>query len=283
MIRIILSPARAGGTLINRCLGSFPNVKVVSEVNPKGGGWGKQKENSFVTISSQMQNWYNIKIEPSNFFQEAEDLISYSKIHNEEIIFRDWSHIDFWQNTINEPPTSRFTIIEGFKEKFNENLKLLAIIRNPIDTWISIGSPEPNKYFSSYNMFLKSVIEEKCFVVKYEDFIEKPQLKMKEISDFFEIPYFSKFIDEFAHFNYVNGDSQVFERNTKFNLNKIRTSKRKAINVYRLFLLKKAKINSDLWGNFGYENKYFNDELGIGNVITATFISFIRRLKIYTS
>lgn len=277
MIRLILSPARAGGTLLNRCLGSFPNVKVVSEINPKGGGWGKRKENSFTTISSQMQNWYKIKIEPSDFFQEAADLISYSKIQNEEVIFRDWSHIDFWKNTIIDPPPNNFTIIEGFKKRFNEEIKPLAIIRNPIDTWISIGMPEPNQYFRSYHIFLKRVIEEGCFIVKYEDFVKDPIHKMKEITEFFGIPFYPDFISEFGNFSFVNGDSQVSRENTKFFQSIIGTSKRKAINIYRLILLKRAKVDTELWTRFEYETEYFNGDLGIGNVITATIKSFRRR------
>ena len=70
--------ARSGGTILNRCLGSLPNVVMMSEVNPLGGGVGVGgNKNSFTTVAEQAKHWYQLELESKTF---AENIIELEKI-----------------------------------------------------------------------------------------------------------------------------------------------------------------------------------------------------------
>ncbi len=58
---VMIAFARSGGTVLNQCLGSLPDVVIMSEVNPLGGGWGERGANSLTTIKDQAKHWYHLE------------------------------------------------------------------------------------------------------------------------------------------------------------------------------------------------------------------------------
>jgi len=70
-IGAMLNFARLGGTMLNRCLAAMPDVVMLSEVNPLGGGWWDARENSLVTPASQARGWYKLDLDDSSFKQEV--------------------------------------------------------------------------------------------------------------------------------------------------------------------------------------------------------------------
>ena len=148
MAIIMLCYARSGGTLLNKCLGSLPNTIVLSEVNPIGGGIGKDKENSFVTVYEQAKNWYNIELKNRDFKNAVFELEEYCINNNFNLIIRDWTIVNFAPMRKNHyQPCHDFLTLNELEEL---TPKVFAFARDSIDVWISRGMKNCDDFFTDY-------------------------------------------------------------------------------------------------------------------------------------
>ena len=72
---VMICYARSGGNLLNKCIGSLPNVVMLSEVNPISDscdccGQGKQ-------IRCQAKEWYGVDLDSNSFSEKILELEGY--------------------------------------------------------------------------------------------------------------------------------------------------------------------------------------------------------------
>jgi len=275
MVRVFLCPPRSGGTLLNRCLSVLPNTIVLSEVNPRGGGWGLEGENSYTTIASQAKNWHGIDVTGDTFLEQSISLSEYARNQDLKLIFRDWSYPDFF----GEIPTFQFSILKELK-KVNSPIKGVVLVRNPIDVWISTGMPNLKDFCVGMAAFYAESKRTGFPIYKYESFCLNPEDTLKNICDDIEINYDDNFVNKFSTYQKVNGDIQTnaisrfkFERS-------IQPPKRKDINLYRALLLVCSARMKATCREFGYSSNYFSSGSSLKGVLSVSIRTLFRKLRI---
>jgi hypothetical protein len=202
---VMLCFARSGGTVLNQCLGSLPNVLMLSEVNPLGGGWGREGENSYTTVKTQAKQWYQIDLTAEHFGSAVLELGDICKDRSLDLVVRDWSFVNFVPCSDNGwNPPNRFLTLEALEDKCR--VIPFAFVRNAIDVWLSRGGPM-EAFFGYYLRYVKSIVKRGITVFKYEDFCEEPGTAIRRICGFTGLKY-SESYKNYAAFNKVNGDVQ---------------------------------------------------------------------------
>ncbi len=253
MINLMICFARSGGTLLNRCLGSLPDVIIMSEVNPLGGGWGAEKEKSPTTIKKQAEQWYGISLKNNDFKNSAIELNKICCEQNKHLIIRDWSFVNFTpieKNNLN-PPNE----ILALKELEDRSVTF-AFIRNSIDVWISRGTPPIEEFYEQYSKYIDELIKNNIKLFKYEDFCENPDTELKKICTYLNIPY----SDAYKHYNdftNVSGDIQNFEKSRGIKYRKIVPLKRKSIPNKSIVEINKCNKMIEINKSLGYGTSYY--------------------------
>lgn len=226
-ITVMICFARSGGTVLNQCLGSLPNVVILSEVNPLGGGDGKG-DVSVTTVKDQAKHWYDIEIKSEGFADEILELEKVCTNKGKHLIVRDWSFVNFvpWQhNNMNSPDS--LLILEELRGR--SELKPFAFVRDSIDVWISRGAnPEVETFFAEYLKYVKAIVKENIPMFKYEDFCKDPDHIIKKICDYTGIEYSDSY-KNYSSFTTVNGDVQRTSPSRGAKQSFIRTLPRKSL------------------------------------------------------
>jgi hypothetical protein len=213
-IILMICFARSGGTVLNQCLGCLPNTIILSEVNPIGGGSGKE-EISCSTVKSQASQWYGIDLKSNNFAEGLLELKDICIEKQKHLIVRDWSFANFTplrQN--NWQPSYTLLTLEVLQKE--THVKPFAFVRDAIDVWISRGMPECNNFFNSYLKYVKAIIENQIPIFKYEDFCQNPQETIESICNKTGLEY-KDVINDYQNFDKVNGDIQILSRGRRQN------------------------------------------------------------------
>ncbi len=177
----MLSYARSGGTLLNRCLGSFDDVVMLSEVNPMDNG------NRKMDAAKQCAAWYGIEIQSKEFKGIISECNDWCSKNNRKLIVRDWSTVNFRKMDKNHfRPPNKFLIIDELKEV--SELKIFTLVRNPIDIFIGAGSEMVA--LEGYAGFVKEAMARRDNkIIKYEDLCRTPDDVMKDLCDYISHPY----------------------------------------------------------------------------------------------
>ncbi len=196
--------ARSGGTVLNQCIGSLPNVVIMSEVSSFGGGKGSGPI-SHRTIKEQAKAWYNIDLKNDDYIESALELHEYCEKHNLKLVIREWSFINFVPQKYNNfnPPKKLYTL-----EQLTSHCKIIpfAFVRDAIDVCIS-RNIAPNKFSPTYLNYVKELINKNIKIFKYEDFCKNPNDSLKTICHYTNLQ-FSHSYKDYLNFNKVNGDVQ---------------------------------------------------------------------------
>ena len=199
--------ARSGGTLLNRCIGCLPDVVMLSEVNPLGGGQGESGDTSCQTVTSQAKKWYGIELTQAGFCNQIKELAGKCERAGQKLVIRDWSFVNFAPFVTNQfSPPERFLILE---ELGLENCRPFAFVRNAIDVWTSCGSPPADEFFPMYKKYIDSLIALDIPIFKYEDFCINPTGVLQKICEYAGLTFTDSFVSKYQYFNKVNGDVQI--------------------------------------------------------------------------
>ena len=277
----MISFARSGATLLNRCLGSLSNVVIMSEVNPLGGGWGEKKEKSPTTIKTQAKQWYNISLKSNGFCEEALELASICKKQKKHLIIRDWSYVNFVPHEYNNfNPPNRLLSYEQLKGKCH--LVAFAFIRDSIDVWISRNTPPVKEFYKQYSKYIDEILKNNIKIFKYENFCQNPDLEMKEICRYIGIEYSSAY-KNYNKFTNVNGDIQNGCKSRGIKQQKISLLPRKEIPFNKIkeinTCLEMKRVNSLL----GYKTSYYKNQIDKILIIIKKIIKIKTILKNYFS
>jgi hypothetical protein len=208
-IVVMLCFARSGGTVLNQCLGCLPNVLILSEVNPLGGGSGKGNV-SYQSVKEQAKNWYNIELKSDNFVHNILELEKICADTGRSLIVRDWTFVNFTPFIKNNwNPPNKLLTLEQLSDK--SEVISFAFVRNSIDVWISRGTPDVQLFFGQYLRYVNELINSNIKIFKYEEFCFNPQKVLYEICQFTGLEYSESF-KNYSQFRQVNGDVQVLSR-----------------------------------------------------------------------
>lgn len=196
--------ARSGGTLLNRILGVLPNTVVISEVNPLGGGSGKELEASLVSIPAQAKGWYGYTINGETYGEQAAELAKSAQRDGKKLIIRDWPFVNFTPHPYNGniPPQKLLSL-----ETLSPFLKVhpFALVRDAVDVWASMGKTK--SFFNYYSQYVIAITNLGIPIFKYENLCLTPEETIKKLCKTMDITY-----GDFSHFHKytnVNGDSQL--------------------------------------------------------------------------
>lgn len=204
-VRLMLSFSHSGATLLNQCLGCLPQVVILSELNPLGGGsGGRLKE--LRTVWDQAREWYQIELRSRNYVDAVVELEAICEERGQLLVIRDWTHVNFMPHSCNEGnPPQRLLNLEELRQHCD--VSAFALVRDAIDVWLSAGTPDPKPFFSRYAAYAEAVTDARIPVVHYESFVSDPERVMREICAQLDLP-FSREFRNFRRFTSVNGSIQ---------------------------------------------------------------------------
>jgi len=252
---LMFSYARSGGTILNQCLGSLPNTIIMSEVNPLGGG-GNGPE-SLRTIREQAKEWYGLEIRSSDFKAALQELILIASSLHLHLILRDWSFVNFVEIRYNNySPPNRLLLLDMFKDE--SEYTPFAFVRNAIDVWLSLDASPKQNYDSDlrhYLVFVKSLIQSRIPIYKYEDFCHDPVSTLKAICSKTGLE-FSPSFSQYQTFTTLNGDTDLPEFSRGIQAGKISVLKRRKITKENKALIKSNSNILEINSLLGYPTIY---------------------------
>lgn len=177
-IVVMISYARSGGTLLNRCISSLPNTLVLSEINVEA-----LCPNSCNTIKDQAKKWYCLELKSEEFIENINEIYEYCIFKNLTLVIRDWAFGSFVPSIYNNyKPSKSLATLDAISKSFP--VISFAFVRNSIDIWLSLNA-SPRTFYDKNLEFLyeltKSLIDKKIKIFKYEDFCINPVQEMKNI------------------------------------------------------------------------------------------------------
>lgn len=236
---VMLCFARSGGTVLNQCLGCLPNVVILSEVNPLGGGWGSGEE-PCDTVQLQAKQWYGIDLVSDGFADGVLELDKICQKQGKQLVIRDWSFINFFPRGQNgfDPP-NKFLSIKALQGRCG--LHVFGIVRDAIDVCLSYGAAKLRALvlFSCYRNYVAALLALGCPIFKYEDFCQNPHKTLQNICRHIGTEYNESFL-QYMTFKNVNGDVQSKGKSRGVKQGKITPLARKIVDIDKI-----AAINAD--------------------------------------
>lgn len=201
-IVIMLTYARSGGTLLNRCLASLPDTLMLSEVNIEA-----LCPNSCSNLKDQASNWYGLTLHSDGFLENIEEIYNYCLENGKTLIIRDWSFGSFVPSRYNNfNPSKKLITLEEISKRFP--VISFALVRDSIDVWLSFNA-SPRTFYDKKLEFLyefsKTLIDNNIKIFRYEDFCRNPEIVIRKICNYANINYSDQFKD-FANYFKVTGD-----------------------------------------------------------------------------
>ncbi|KMK63957.1 sulfotransferase family protein [Puniceibacterium sp. IMCC21224] len=210
-LRTVHQLACVGGTLINRCIASMPNTKLLSEVDPLSPIAFNQPQTFVPTDLIRLDR---ASSRPSGddvltriFLAGTEVLYEETRRNGVALILRDHAHgqFSFGDHTQHHP-----TLMEMLEDRFT--LRSLVIVRHPMESflslrandWLHFSPPSLKRYSELYLAFLDHFSA--LPILRYEDFLQDPQTRMQETCDILDLSYNPDFIHLFPDLQ-LSGDS----------------------------------------------------------------------------
>jgi len=210
-LRLLHNLPRCGGTLISKCLATMDNNLLLSEIHPKG--------MEMFNPLQQAHEWFNLlttrdlnelaTTKPISFVDAIERIHQRSQENNSNLIIRDWAHLDFfgvpWTNNL----SYRLDLAETLKTHFE--LIQVAIVRHPIDQWLSLSKLAILQEKLTLEQFLKGYLEfakiaSQIGFIRYEDFTQNPDAELQTLCNNLEIPFDNGYKDKWQDYQKITGD-----------------------------------------------------------------------------
>ncbi len=225
-IPVIYAYPRSGGTLVNRCLGSIPGNLILSEVNPLA---------SVSPIANQAENWLNLLTEDKvaefveqPYGQQINHLATIAKELNQHLIIRDWTAVNFIDNTINDNLLTPSFLLEQdlYLSHYGLTCLPVVIVRRVADVYESMTRTFPHlnleiqSFGEAYLAFAQAVSHYPVF--QYEQICQDPQTQIRLICETLEINYDPNFFNKFYHFENCTGDNTLQQPSRSSQLTEIK-------------------------------------------------------------
>jgi hypothetical protein len=212
VLRIIHHFACSGGSLISKCIAAQPNVFLLSELHPTT-RLGLPKDKAAYTPRDIVAQGIYGKVPDINTL--AEKLFVQNIIATEQhvrqrggyLVLRAHSHADYCTE-------AEIPVIDSLTRLLapHFDIKQLVTVRNPIDSYLSLRQngwlhfkPDSfDEYCARLLAFLNAFGKEQ--IIKYEDFVERPESMIKVCTEKLALPSTENALDYIDVFK-VSGDS----------------------------------------------------------------------------
>jgi len=210
-IRILHNMARTGGTVISKCLGCMQDVTMLSEIHPLGKQW--------INPLQQAHDWFNLLTDIDMQFLKDNGHISFEDTiflihqrcleHDKTLLIRDWSHLDFTAIPFMAEPSYKLATYEGLSNKFE--VIRTAIVRHPIDQWLSLSNLKIMQGKITLEEFLKGYLRfatycREMHFTRYEDFCTSTEKEIKKLCERLSLNYDPKFTINWHRYDTITGD-----------------------------------------------------------------------------
>jgi predicted O-linked N-acetylglucosamine transferase (SPINDLY family) len=209
-LRILHNLPRCGGTLISKCLATMDNNLLLSEIHPRGMETfhpAQQADQWFNLLSPKDLN--DLASKPIPFIDVIRLIHQRSQERDCNLIIRDWAHLDFfgvpWTNNL----SYRLDTAEELTRKFN--LLQVAIVRHPVDQWLSLNRLSTLQGKLTLENFLKGYLEfakiaSEIGFIRYEDFTHHPDFQLKTLCDQLNITFDSEYKGKWKDYKKITGE-----------------------------------------------------------------------------
>ena len=247
VIRVFHNMARSGGTLVCRCIGCMNNTMLLSEIHPKG--------HQYFNPIKQACQWYNLlhpvdvdllnRKKNIRFAQAIKMLYARSSEIGQNLVIRDWAHLDFVAVPFLQKPDYKMGLLNELKPHFD--FKQIALVRHPVDQWLSLRKLAVMKDHLDIDHYLKGYLEfarqaAEIGYIRYEDFTADPHWQMKIVCEKLQLDYDEDFINKWFDYNKITGDTGKQSRGSK--LRQIKPMPRQPVSPQ---VLEKFKANENYW------------------------------------
>ncbi len=235
---------------MNRCLGSLPDVVIMSEITPYNAAYPDAPN----LVKRQALEWYGIELKSTGLPDNILELERYCAENGKTLIIREWTINNFESLESNDyDPPGRFQILDLLNDRCR--VRPFAFVRDAIDVWISRSMKKVNVFFPPYLRYVKALREFDIPVFKYEDFCSDPGGVLEQICDYAGIRYVDV-TQSYHGFTSVTGDNQA---SRGWSQNKIRLLPRKKIRTKKKYALSKCPEMRQANELLGYEPYHYDE------------------------
>jgi hypothetical protein len=202
--------ARSGGTVIGKCLGCMPEVFLLSEIHQDV---MTMYPNDTHPIT-QALNWGLITLQELEGKRltiiDAVQLIEEKcTSHNKKLVIRDFAYLDFIGMPIVKPPSFKLMLAEILSHNFE--VIQFAIVRHPVDQWLSMINSTPIFLKVSLDVYLRGYLEfgkqiQSFGFIRYEDFVKEPEKQMQHLCYKLRLRFDRTFVARWSSYNKITGD-----------------------------------------------------------------------------
>lgn len=231
-LRVLHTLARTGGTVIGKCLAVMPGVVMLSEVNPAVKRLVEhpmtQRTPDVVRLLMQMDplrqahRWFGL-LTPRDLedlkargrlpeFEDAIELIrTRAADRGQQLLIRDWSHLDYTAAPFIARPTHRRSTALALSGRYR--VVAAAFVRHPIDQWLSIQNVPILRQRLALDVFLEGYrrfAEEarELGFVRYEDFTRDPDEQVRVMCERLELPFDPSYRERWCGYSTITGDTR---------------------------------------------------------------------------
>lgn len=211
-LAVLYSLARSGGTIFSRCLACIQGNTMLSEIHPR---W------SYYDPFSQAHDWFGLISAPEgqaflaqhgyNYIKAIQFLNARCIERGQHLIIRDWTHVDFFTGPFPAKPVFRLSQYEALKHHFD--IRHIALIRHPIDTYLSLRKLPPYKdittddFLDRYSAYVNQI--KPIGFVRYEDFCDNPAPVIESVCKTLGVNYSEEFLERYKSYSTITGDVYV--------------------------------------------------------------------------
>jgi hypothetical protein len=217
MLRLIHNLGGCGGTLLSRCIGVLPDVALLSEVNPASVNLYASfdplyQDATWLHLLTETDREYFSRLnlqEVGNFRALIQLFYDRARARHQHLVIRDYNYIEFIGVPFCTHPPGRMALPAALPRDIAA--VSIALIRHPVDQWLSLGSHQspgsgvsPAAFCDAYMRFLNELGETPVY--KYEEFIADPEAQFRAICEHLRLPFRPSFLERFHQFDSVTGN-----------------------------------------------------------------------------
>lgn len=196
-VAVVHQLARAGGTLVNRCLGSMHGIVVLSEVHPcdPQSKLVFQAKNWFELLDEHDVSWVRETMArpPMESFAALVELLARRcRERDRYLVLRDWTHLDFLGVPFVRDPPMRMRTESALRDRCE--LRQAFLVRHPLEQYLSsLSRPgmaphlSPPRFLTAYVAFAREAAN-KGFL-RYEDLVADPDEVLRNLCTVLNIPF----------------------------------------------------------------------------------------------
>lgn len=214
-VRTLHHFACTGGTLISKCLAAMPNTQLLSEVDPLStvqddAGKSRFAPTDMIGLLRQSTRGTREELLIDVFLGELELVHAETVRLGQRLVLRDHAHGHYCHGpAIPARPGLRAIVARRFA------VESAVTVRHPLDSylallnngWMNYTPTGLDEYCRRYRVFLDD--HAGLPVMRYEDFIDSPQDRLREICRHLQLPYADEFIDLFDVFTLSGGSGRA--------------------------------------------------------------------------